>query len=46
MGLLTRSRAELRRRRQRGMMWVLTAMTMLVLVIIALMIKDIARAAR
>ncbi|HXW86900.1 MAG TPA: hypothetical protein VEJ42_01450 [Streptosporangiaceae bacterium] len=43
MGLLTRSPAERRRRRQRGMMWVLTAMTMVVLVIIALMIKDIAK---
>ena len=42
MGLLTRSPADRRRRRQRGMMWVLSGMTLLVLVIIGLMVRDIA----
>jgi hypothetical protein len=43
MGLLTRSPAERRRRRQRGMMWVLTGMTTVALLVIAVIIADIAK---
>jgi len=43
MGLLKRSPAERRRRRQRGMMWVLTGMTTLALLVIVVMVADIAK---